>query len=83
MLPSVSPGYVHADKTVSPRERFEAQGRRFKWYDVGAAGFPVPDAVRTMARAFLMRANLDAAGELGFVVLHRCGPDFHFLIVCS
>jgi hypothetical protein len=47
----------------------------------------VPIAVREMARAHLVdeaaagRAELD--GDLGFVVLHRCGGEFYFLMVCT
>jgi hypothetical protein len=32
---------------------------------------------------FLAETELDGVSALGFVVLHRCGPDFYFLIVCS
>src|SRR5207253_10539067 len=27
--------------------------------------------------------ELDLAGDLGFVILHRCGEDFYFLIVAT
>ena len=36
-----------------------------------------------MARAFLERQNLDQLSDLGFVILHRCGEGFYFLIACS
>src|ERR1700754_2720249 len=44
---------------------------------------PVPADVETKARSHVAQANLDEASDLGFVVLHRCGLDFYFLIVCS
>ena len=83
MLQPVSTDYIHGSKMVTPRPRFEAQGRQFKWYEVSTAEKPVPEAVGSMAREFLTRTDLDGASELGFVVLHRCGADFYFLIVCS
>lgn len=83
MLQPVSTDYVHASKTVTPKPRLEAQGRLFKWYDVSTSEKPVPEDVGAMARDFLERADLEGASELGFVVLHRCGADFYFLIVCS
>jgi len=83
MLQSVSTDYVHGSKTVTPRPRFEVQGGQFKWYDVSTAEKPVPEAIGSKARDFLSRTDLDGASELGFVVLHRCGADFYFLIVCS
>jgi hypothetical protein len=42
----------------------------------------VPDEVTRLARAYLAANPLEARG-LGFVVLHRCGSDFYFLIVCT
>ena len=29
------------------------------------------------------RGRLGVAGDLGFVILHRCGEDFYFLLVCT
>jgi len=43
----------------------------------------VPREIETLARAFLSKTKLEGVNEFGFVVLHRCGPDFYFLIVCS
>ena len=75
MVQAVSPAYTHRDKQVASRAPLEIGGRVFKWSDVAAPDLPVPDAVRTGARDFLTAANLDGASELGFVVLHRCGPE--------
>ena len=48
---------------------------------------PVPLAIRALARRNLRDARRDGAlgvlGELGFVILHRCGESFYFLLVCS
>ena len=43
---------------------------------------PVPEAITQLARVYLANAALEARG-LGFVILHRCGADFYFLIVCT
>ncbi|HWA89118.1 MAG TPA: hypothetical protein VG889_03735 [Rhizomicrobium sp.] len=83
MQESVSATYVHGDKTISPAPFLDTQGRRFKWYGISTSAKPVPGEVEMMARAFLARADLSQASDLGFVVLHRCGADFYFLIVCS
>lgn len=83
MVQAVSPAYAHRDKHVASRPPLETGGRVFKWSDVAMADLGVPDTVRARARDFLAGANLEGASELGFVVLHRCGPDFYFLIVCS
>ena len=58
-----------------------------KWYEVAAADAPVPDAIRTLARAALEDASaaweLELSADIGFVILHRCGRDFYFLLICT
>jgi hypothetical protein len=83
MQPSVSPAYVHGDKQVSPGPLLVVGERRFKWYCVSTRAKPVPADVEAAARSHIADANLNEASDLGFVVLHRCGPEFYFLIVCS
>src|ERR1700754_796414 len=83
MQESVSLDYVHGDKHVSPGPILVAGPRRFKWYDISTLERPVPADVETKARSHVAQANLDEASDLGFVVLHRCGLDFYFLIACS
>lgn len=80
---SVSADYVHGDKQVTPGPALTLGSRRLKWYAVGTADRPVPAEFDAMARAFLARTELGELSDLGFVVLHRCGPDFYFLIACS
>jgi hypothetical protein len=79
----VAPTYVHRDKQVLPGPLLTVGPRRLKWYDVAAPDLPVQADVHASARTFLIRTNLDQLGELGFVVLHRCGEHFHFLLACS
>ncbi len=58
-----------------------------KWYEVAAADAPVPDAIRTLARGALEDASaaweLELSADIGFVILHRCGHDFYFLLICT
>jgi len=57
-----------------------------KWYDLDRTETPVEPAVRALARSFLERESsagrLDLGGDLGFVILHKCGgAGFYFLLV--
>jgi hypothetical protein len=78
----IDPGYRHAPKHVAPGEPIEPTGAVLKWYAIHPEDRPVPDKVTRLARAYLERTPLEARG-LGFVLLHRCGEDFYFLIVCT
>jgi hypothetical protein len=84
---SISPGYVHRDKFIQPKQGLSLKGRLLKWYEIGAADRPVPAEIHNLARVFLDRrageGSLDQLSDLGFVVLHRCGEHFYFLIACS
>jgi hypothetical protein len=81
----IDAGYRHAPKRVTPGEPLEPPGAVLKWYGLHPLhpeARPVPDDVTRLARAYLMANPLEARG-LGFVILHRCGKDFYFLIVCT
>lgn len=55
----------------------------FKLYHLTAPDAPVPDEVAALCDAWFA-AEPDAAldrGDCGFVLLHRCGADFYFLLV--
>jgi len=78
----IDAGYRHAPKRVTPGEPLERSGTALKWYAVHPDDLPVPEEVTRLARALLATAPLEASG-LGFVILHRCGKDFYFLIVCT
>lgn len=86
-LQHVDPAYRHGPKRVLPQALLELGGVRLKWYDLARAETPVPDAIRTLARDYLIaeskHGRLELEGELGFVVLHRCEADFYFLIVST
>jgi hypothetical protein len=78
----IDPGYRHAPKHVTPGEPLEPSGAMLKWYGLHPGDRPIPEEVTRLARARLMSTPLEARG-LGFVILHRCGEDFYFLIVCT
>ena len=58
-----------------------------KWYDIAPYDTPVPLAIRALARRCLRDAckagTLGVEDGLGFVILHRCGGDFYFLLVST
>jgi hypothetical protein len=76
----VQESYEHAPKRVTPGDAIETNGAVLKWYQLAPEGRQVPGEINRLARSFLPRASLEAAG-LGFVILHRCGEHFYFLIV--
>jgi hypothetical protein len=78
----IDPEYRHAPKHVTPGDTLEIPGAVLKWYDLYPIERPIPDEITLRARARLKTTPLEARG-LGFVILHRCGKDFYFLIVCT
>ena len=79
--------YRHAPKLARPATSLALDDAILKWYDVAPAELPVPWDVRELAYDALCRASrsggLALAGDLGFVVLHRCGQSFYFLLVST
>jgi hypothetical protein len=86
-LGAVRPDYRHFEKHVRASESLMLDDAFLKWYDVAPPDAPVPGDVRTLARRNLRAAArsgaIDLARDLGFVVLHRCGESFYFLLVCT
>jgi len=82
-LKHVPESYRHYVKQVTPGEPLMLPGVVFKWYDIAPADQPVPAETRDLARAQLARdqGRMGLDGELGFVILHRCGEGFYFLLV--
>lgn len=86
-LGNIPSEYRHSTKTVVPGEDLALPTAYLKWYDVRLPEVEIPEAVAAEAREFL-RAEVDSGrlsvdGELGFVICHRCGESFYFLLVCT
>jgi hypothetical protein len=83
----VTPDYTHVEKIATSEPSLALDGTILKWYDIAPEDAPVPLAVRALARRNLRDAARDGtlgiSGELGFVVLHRCGESFYFLLVAT
>ena len=77
----VAANYVHRDKFATPREGITVGDSRLKWSNVAAPETPVPAEIEALARNFLTDAGI--SGDLGFVILHRCGKSFYFLLVST
>ena len=78
----VNPNYRHGPKHFAPADPLELPNALFKWYSLGSASYAVPDDVTQLARAQMARTPPEARG-LGFVILHRCGADFYFLLITT
>jgi hypothetical protein len=80
-------GYRHIQKYVRFGPRLSVEGAVLKWYDIAPPEQPVTEAIRALARTDLWAAcaagSVSLSDDLGFVILHRCGRDFHFLITCT
>jgi hypothetical protein len=83
----VDPAYRHHQKMVTSREILNLQGTRLKWYELAKADTPVPETIHSTATAFLLneatQSHWELDAELGFVLLHLCGSEFYFLMVCT
>jgi len=84
---NVAPHYVHTDKFIEPDDNLDVSSASLKWYDLARREAPVPTEIRHLARAFLKRESaadhLKDLGDSGFVILHRCGEAFYFLLVST
>jgi hypothetical protein len=78
----VQQSYQHGPKWVTPGASVETNGAVLKWYAVQPQDRQVPAEINLLAREYLARNPIEAKG-LGFVILHRCGKDFYFLIVST
>ena len=81
-LNGVPESYLHYAKQAVPRPPLEASGALLKIYHLEKPGEPVPSPLAGVARSWLEEWAGGAlqAGDCGFVILHRCGADFHFLL---
>jgi hypothetical protein len=84
---AIASDYEHISKHVEPGPSISVADALLKWYDIAPADGPVQDEIRALAELQLREAaragELSLAGELGFVILHRCGESFYFLLVST
>jgi hypothetical protein len=84
---AVRADYRHISKLVRPAPPITLDDAVLKWYDIAPADEPVPCDLQVLARGNLRAAaesgSLDFGDDLGFVILHRCGESFYFLIVAT
>jgi hypothetical protein len=84
---AVQAGYRHLTKSIAPAPGIELGDSTLKWYDIAPADEPVPGPIRALARGSI-RGAVDSRAialddDLGFVILHRCGASFYFLLVST
>ncbi|HST36111.1 MAG TPA: hypothetical protein VLK25_05730 [Allosphingosinicella sp.] len=79
-LNGVPQGYRHYAKRAVPMAVVEHGGAVLKFYHLEKPGEPVPQSLAGKARDWLAAQTEFEAGDRGFVILHRCGADFHFLL---
>lgn len=86
-IAGVRTDYRHEVKAIAPGPGLRLGERAIlKWYDIAAPSTPVPEAIRALARENLVEAFTEGALDidgLGFVILHRCGEAFYFLLVTT
>lgn len=82
----VSDDYRHYAKQAEHKLLLHAGAAELKLYHLYRPGEPVPSDIAASARQFLLAeatAALGPEGEHGFVIVHRCGETFHFLLLCA
>lgn len=79
---NVDNGYRHTAKFVDAQETLTTDNAILKWYALYPQERPIADEITSLAKTCLTSRPLAASG-LGFVVLHKCGTDFYFLIVAT
>lgn len=83
----VSPAYAHHDKVAHSQGIVRPNSSHLKWYDIARNEQTIGQSVRDLALKYLneQSASSDVPhdNELGFVLLHRCGENFYFLMLCT
>lgn len=86
-IKTVDATYRHYEKTVTTHGVVNLNSCRIKWYDIAQSDNPIDASIRDIAQKFLENqaafSGIPGKNELGFVVLHRCGESFYFLILCT
>lgn len=86
-ITTVDTAYCHSEKTVIPHGVSGPNNSRIKWYDIARPDQPIGPSVRNLARKFIddqaAETGIPKNNELGFILLHRCGEGFYFLMLCT
>jgi len=80
----VADAYSQYPKQAEFRALLTPGAIELKLYHLFKQSEPVRDGIAEDARAFLLAeapAALSPEGDHGFVILHRCGADFYFLLL--
>lgn len=87
LTPDVDEAYSHAGKLALTRPSIALGEAVLKWYDIAPVDRPIEPDTMLLARHALAEADrfgeLRLGGVSGFVILHRCGDGFHFLLVST
>jgi hypothetical protein len=87
MSEDVRADYEHIVKRVTPSSPVVFEGATLKWYDIAPADAPIPSEIHDLARSCLTdgltTGDFELPDELGFVILHRCGESFYFLLIST
>lgn len=86
-IPSVDIAYRHYDKIITSQGISRPNNSRLKWYDIAQSGQEIGVTVRDLAKEFIdgqaTATGVPCQNELGFILLHRCGEEFYFLMLCT
>lgn len=76
-------GYDYYEKLVTPGEDLSLPNAYLKWYDIRRPDVEISQEHVSESRAFLEAEveRLKIEGELGFVLLHLCGPVLLLLLM--
>lgn len=83
----VDTAYHHYEKTIIPHGIVHPNNSHLKWYDIACKNKPIHASIRNLAQQFL-NAKAASTGvpyknELGFTLLHSCGENSYFLMLCT
>lgn len=83
----VDPTYRHYEKTTLSRGIVTPNNSHLKWYDIAREDQSIGPSIRNLAQKFLEEqaasSGAPSENELGFILLHRCGESFYFLMLCT
>ncbi|PCI05056.1 MAG: hypothetical protein COB78_00035 [Hyphomicrobiales bacterium] len=86
-IKTVDAAYRHYEKTVVSHGIIRPNNSRLKWYDIASKDKSISAFIRNLAQKFLegqaALTDVPYKNELGFVLLHRCGESFYFLMLCT